>query len=200
MKNRKYLIFVVLSFMLFTSCESISTKKYTFTFPGDSREVSILLKPDKTAIIESPSGSQQISWLHTNLGDLNYIELEFGKYGYIKDEIFYLSYEDMSAKRDGITMRKISTSSNLYNAEDEDSSLKKDNIAKKEQEENDLSWLVGTWMGHNNRTRQDCVITLKSNGHGSFLMKGGDYDTVYILGDYYISDNGRLCISGGKNR
>ena len=60
-------------------------------------------------------------------------------------------------------------------------------IIKTEKE--DLSWLVGT-----------CAVVLKANEDGSFLKKGGGYDTVYILGCWYISDSGRLCVSSGERK
>lgn len=195
-------IFFMIVIMMCVTCDNMKGKKYAFTFPENSREVTILLESDNTAIIESPNGKQQISWFHIDLGDLNYTELEFGKYGYIKDEVFYLSFEDMSAKRNGIKMRKIPASLNLYEEKDEKNDSEQENIVgqKQEKQDRDLTWLVGTWTGYNNRTGQSCVIVLKNNGHGSFLEKGGDYETVYILGDYYVSNNGRLCISGGKNK
>lgn len=74
----------------------------------------------------------------------------------------------------------------------------KTEIVKKEK--NDLSWLVGTWVGHDSYMNHDCVIVLKANEDGSFLKKGGGYDTVYILGSWYISDNGRLCVSSGERK
>lgn len=69
---------------------------------------------------------------------------------------------------------------------------------KKEKE--DLSWLVGTWVGYDSYMNQNCAIVLKANEDASFLKKGGGYDTVYILGSWYISDNGRLCVSSGKRK
>ena len=71
-------------------------------------------------------------------------------------------------------------------------------IVKKQKD--DLSWLVGTWVGHDNYMNQDCAIVLKANEDGSFLKKGGGYDTFYILGSWYISDNGRLCVSSGERK
>ncbi len=71
-------------------------------------------------------------------------------------------------------------------------------IAKTEKE--DLSWLVGTWVGYDSYMNQDCAVVLKANEDGSFLKKGGGYDTVYILGSWYLSDNGRLCVSSGERK
>ncbi|WP_195547296.1 hypothetical protein [Bacteroides intestinalis] len=71
-------------------------------------------------------------------------------------------------------------------------------IIKKEKE--NLSWLVGTWIGYDSYMNQDCAIVLKANEDGSFLKKGGGYDTVYILGCWYISDSGRLCVSSGERK
>lgn len=69
-----------------------------------------------------------------------------------------------------------------------------------EKEKEDLSWLVGTWVGYDSYMNQNCAIVLKASEDGSFLKKGGGYDTVYILGSWYISDNGRLCVSSGKRK
>ena len=71
-------------------------------------------------------------------------------------------------------------------------------IIKTEKE--DLSWLVGTWVGYDSYMNQDCAVVLKANEDGSFLKKGGGYDTVYILGCWYISDSGRLCVSSGERK
>lgn len=71
-------------------------------------------------------------------------------------------------------------------------------IIKTEKE--DLSWLVGTWVGYDSYMNQDCTVVLKANEDGSFLKKGGGYDTVYILGSWYLSDNGRLCVSSGERK
>lgn len=71
-------------------------------------------------------------------------------------------------------------------------------IIKTEKE--DLSWLVGTWVGYDSYMNQDCAVVLKANEDGSFLKKGGGYDTVYILGSWYLSDNGRLCVSSGERK
>jgi hypothetical protein len=71
-------------------------------------------------------------------------------------------------------------------------------IIKTEKE--DLSWLVGTWVGYDSYMNQNCAVVLKANEDGSFLKKGGGYDTVYILGCWYISDSGRLCVSSGERK
>ena len=71
-------------------------------------------------------------------------------------------------------------------------------IIKMEKE--DLSWLVGTWVGYDSYMNQDRAVVLKANEDGSFLKKGGGYDTVYILGCWYISDSGRLCVSSGERK
>lgn len=87
-----------------TAC-SDGSATYTFYHPTEGR-IKIGLYKDYTATVYYSDGeTRKISWNEQILNG-KYIALEQGNYGYIFQNYIYFDYNDMKAKRNGISIQK----------------------------------------------------------------------------------------------